>query len=178
MFSPTCTKPAWTLAISTVSPFSTVSSISACRPQRSPQRRFSLPSLALALESALSDQGVSVLLVLGLPGNSHMSFPIGIAVFDGFVAPAGSCYEPYEVKNRDGSAPVGYELAFPHSAHCHADAHPPHAQHECKKFLGNAKLVGVDAVSCHQQPTGHALCRHVESVARRSLRDLDPEQVG
>ena len=63
-------------------------------------------------------------------------------------------------------------------AHCHVDADPPHAQHERKKLLRNAKLVGVDAVAGHQQPAGHALRHHMEAVARRGLRDLDHEQVG
>jgi hypothetical protein len=37
--------------------------------------------------------------------------------------------------------------------------------------LRNAKLIGADAVAGHQHPAGHALCHHVEAVARRRLRD-------
>ena len=95
----------------------------------------------------------------------------GIGVFDSFVAHAGGCYEAFMVENGDGAAAVDDELAFPQAAHCRADADPPYAQHECKKFLRNAKLIGADAVAGHQHPAGHALCHHVEAVARRRLRD-------
>jgi hypothetical protein len=120
----------------------------------------------------------TVLLVLGWPRIPLVSLCPGIGVFDSFVAPAGSRYEASLVEDRDDAAPVGDDLAVPQGAHCHADAHSPHAQHERKKLLRNAKLVGADAVVGHQQPTGHALCHHVEAVARRGLRDLDHEQVG
>src|SRR6188474_1430321 len=76
----------------------------------------------------------SVLLVLGWAGIPLVSLCPGIAVFDSFVAPAGRCHEPWVVENRDGAAPVGYDLAFPQGAHCHADAHAPDTQHERKKF--------------------------------------------
>ena len=42
------------------------------------------------------------------------------------------------VENGDGAAAADDELAFPQAAHCRADADPPHAQHERKKFLRNA----------------------------------------
>ena len=47
----------------------------------------------------------------------------------------GGCYEAFMVENGDGAAAVDDELAVPQAAHCRADADPPHAQHERKKFL-------------------------------------------
>jgi hypothetical protein len=71
------------------------------------------------------------------------------------------------VENSDFTAAVDDELAFPEAAHYLADAGPPRAQHERKKSLRNAKLVGVDTVAGHQQPAGQTLYHHMKAVACR-----------
>ena len=99
-----------------------------------------------------------MLLAWGWQGSSLLSVCVAIGVFDSLVATAGSRHEASMVEDGDGAAAVADELAFLQAARCHVDADPPDAQHERKKLLRNAKLVGVDAVAGHQQPAGHALC--------------------
>ena len=68
-----------------------------------------------------------VLLVLGWPRIPFASLGPGIGVLDSFVAAAGNGYEAFWVEDTYGAAPVGDDLAVPQGAHCHADAHSPHA---------------------------------------------------
>src|ERR1700687_5879969 len=58
------------------------------------------------------------LFVQGRPGISVLSLCVGIGVFDGFVAPAGNCYEPFMIEDSDGAAAVADEPESPQPPHC------------------------------------------------------------
>ena len=59
------------------------------------------------------------------------------------------------------------------------DGHPGSvdAQHECKKFVNERKLLLADAVLCHQQPTGQSRFQVGAPVGKGGVRGLDHESL-
>jgi hypothetical protein len=90
---------------------------------------------------------------------------------------AGKPFEFSPVDNRYLSSPIVDNLPGLQPARNFRHTASPNAKHHSEKFLGKQKLVGLDAIVGHQEPSAAPLVKRVEVGASSRLRYLTEKSV-
>jgi hypothetical protein len=115
--------------------------------------------------------------------NKSRKLPIALAehphvsILEGRIASTGGRFESVPIKNFQLTPTVSDEFALLQDARGSGDPYASHAKHIGEKFMGDVKLVGVDPIAGHQQPSRQPRLNEMVAGARRGPGELTQQNV-